>query len=40
LVSGLFIIGAASALVGYFIAKLVWSWWIARKWRRRAIRRT
>ena len=24
------------ALVGYFLSVLVWRWWIARKWRRRA----
>jgi hypothetical protein len=35
LVSGLFIIGAASAFVGYFLTMLIWRWWIARKWRRR-----
>ena len=39
LVSGLFIIGAASAFVGYFLTMLIWRWWIARKWRRRAMRR-
>ena len=34
-VSGLFIIAALSALVGYFASILVWRWWTARKWRRR-----
>jgi hypothetical protein len=38
LVSGLFIIAAASAFVGYFVAILIWRWWQARKWRRRAAR--
>ncbi|HEX8309630.1 MAG TPA: DUF2062 domain-containing protein [Allosphingosinicella sp.] len=35
-VSGLFVIAALSALVGYFASILVWRWWTARKWRRRA----
>lgn len=34
-VSGLFIIAAWSALVGYFASILIWRWWTARKWRRR-----
>ncbi|HYJ82226.1 MAG TPA: DUF2062 domain-containing protein [Allosphingosinicella sp.] len=34
-VSGLFIIAALSALVGYFASILIWRWWTARKWRRR-----
>ena len=34
-VSGLFIIAAASALIGYFISILIWRWWTAHKWRRR-----
>lgn len=37
-VSGLFIIAALSALIGYFASILVWRWWTARKWRRRARR--
>ncbi|HEX5868247.1 MAG TPA: DUF2062 domain-containing protein, partial [Beijerinckiaceae bacterium] len=36
LVSGLFIIGLGAALVGYLLSILVWRWWTARKWRRRA----
>ena len=35
MVSGLFIIAAISALVGYFASILIWRWWTARKWRRR-----
>ena len=38
LVSGLFIIGLAAALVGYLASILIWRWWTARKWRRRARR--
>lgn len=38
LVSGLFIIALASAAVGYVLAMLIWRWWTARKWRRRALR--
>ena len=34
-VSGLLIIAAASAVVGYLLSILVWRWWTARKWRRR-----
>jgi uncharacterized protein (DUF2062 family) len=37
-VSGLFIIAAASALIGYFLSILIWRWWTARKWRRRTRR--
>jgi uncharacterized protein (DUF2062 family) len=39
LVSGLFLIAVASGLIGYLLSVLVWRWWIARKWRRRALRR-
>ena len=35
MVSGLFIIAALSALVGYLASILVWRWWTGRKWRRR-----
>jgi hypothetical protein len=35
LVSGLFIIASAAALLSYFGAILFWRWWTARKWRRR-----
>ena len=38
LISGLFIIALASALVGYLLAILGWRWWQGRKWRRRALR--
>ena len=38
LVSGLFVIALASAVVGYLLATLVWRWWTGRKWRRRALR--
>ena len=39
LVSGLFIIGTAAALVGYLLSVLIWRWWTARKWKRRAVGR-
>jgi len=39
LVSGLFIIGAAAAAIGYFVAVFLWRWWTGRKWRRRAVKR-
>ena len=39
LVSGLFIIAAGSALVGYVIAVFGWRWWTARKWQRRSLHR-
>ena len=38
IVSGLAVIAAASAAIGYFISVLIWRWWTARKWRRRAER--
>lgn len=38
MVSGLFIIAALSALLGYLVSILGWRWWTARKWRRRASR--
>ena len=38
IVTGLAVIAAASAAVGYFISVLIWRWWQARKWRRRAQR--
>ena len=38
LVIGLFIIAAASALIGWLVSIFVWRWWVARKWRRRAAR--
>ena len=38
LVSGLFIIGSVSALVGYVVALFGWRWWSARKWKRRSRR--
>ena len=38
LVVGLFIIALVSAIVGYIISMVVWRWWVARKWRRRAQR--
>ena len=36
LVSGLFLIAVASALVGYLASIGIWRWWTGRKWRRRA----
>ncbi|MEA3051661.1 MAG: uncharacterized protein QOG72_564 [Sphingomonadales bacterium] len=38
LVSGLFIIAFGTALVGYLASILIWRWWTAHKWRRRARR--
>ena len=38
-VSGLFIIASVTALVTYLVSVWIWRWWIARKWRRRALRR-
>jgi len=38
LVIGLFIVAAASAVISYFIAVVVWRLWQGRKWRRRARR--
>ena len=38
LVSGLFVIGLVSGLIGYLISGFIWRWWIARKWRRRTQR--
>jgi uncharacterized protein (DUF2062 family) len=38
LVTGLAIIALVAGLVGYFLSILVWRWWQARKWRRRARR--
>ena len=38
LVSGLFIIAAASAVVGYVLSIWIWRWSQGRKWRRRAAR--
>ena len=38
LVSGLLIIGLAAAVTGYLASILVWRWWTAHKWRRRAQR--
>ena len=35
LVTGLFIIASAAALLSYFGTILFWRWWTARKWRRR-----
>ncbi len=37
-ITGLFIIAIVAGLVGYMLAILVWRWWQARKWRRRARR--
>jgi uncharacterized protein (DUF2062 family) len=38
LVSGLFVIGAAAAAIGYFVSIWIWRWWTGRKWKRRALR--
>ncbi len=39
LVTGLFVISAISAAVGYLLSIVVWRWWQGRKWRRRATQR-
>ena len=39
LFAGLAIISTVAALVGYFIASLLWQWWIRHKWRHRATHR-
>jgi uncharacterized protein len=36
MISGLFVIALACALVGYAVSIVVWRWWVHRKWRRRA----
>jgi len=38
LVSGLFVIALVSAAIGYVVSKFGWTWWIGRKWKRRALR--
>lgn len=38
LVSGLFVIAFASALVGYVVSKFGWTWWVGRKWKRRSLK--
>ncbi|HEX8443975.1 MAG TPA: DUF2062 domain-containing protein [Allosphingosinicella sp.] len=38
LVSGLFIIAAASAVIGYAVTLVGWRLWQGRKWKRRALR--
>jgi hypothetical protein len=38
IVSGLFLIAAASGLVGWLLSIFVWRWWQGKKWRRRARR--
>ena len=39
LVSGLFLIATATAIMSYFASILFWRWWTGRKWRRRRTRR-
>jgi uncharacterized protein len=38
-ISGLFIIAAASGIVGWAVSRYIWRWWQGRKWRRRALHR-
>ena len=38
LVLGLFLISIVLAAIGYLISSFGWSWWIARKWKRRRLR--
>jgi hypothetical protein len=35
LVSGLFVIAAVAALLGYVVSVFAWRWWTGRKWKRR-----
>jgi uncharacterized protein len=36
LVTGLFIISVACAVIGYILSVVIWRWWIVSKWRRRS----
>ena len=36
LLTGLFIISVACAVIGYVVAVVFWRWWIISKWRRRS----
>lgn len=36
--TGLFVIAAMTACIGYVIADLGWRWWQGRKWKRRSLR--
>jgi uncharacterized protein (DUF2062 family) len=38
LITGLFIIAVASAVIGYFLSIGIWRWWQVRKWQRRVRR--
>jgi uncharacterized protein len=38
MLSGLFVIALATALVGYGVSIVVWRWWVHRKWRKRVRR--
>ncbi|HEY5721315.1 MAG TPA: DUF2062 domain-containing protein [Allosphingosinicella sp.] len=38
ILTGLAVLAAASAALGYLISILVWRWWTGRKWRRRGQR--
>lgn len=38
LLSGLLVISAGAALIGYVISLFAWRWWTGRKWKRRAAR--
>ncbi|WP_165356587.1 DUF2062 domain-containing protein [Sphingosinicella sp. BN140058] len=38
LITGLFVIAAVCAVIGYFLSIGIWRWWQVRKWRRRARR--
>jgi hypothetical protein len=35
MISGLLVIGAVVAFVGYWVALVAWRWWVGRKWKRR-----
>lgn len=35
MITGLLVIGAAVAFVGYWVALVGWRWWVGRRWRQR-----
>jgi uncharacterized protein (DUF2062 family) len=36
IITGLLVIGAGAAFVGYWVALVGWRWWIGRKWKQRS----
>jgi hypothetical protein len=35
MITGLLVIGAGVAFVGYWVALVGWRWWVGRKWKQR-----